>query len=206
MNFSKETVKVLLFDIGGVILEISFAKVLETWGKTANVDSNELKTRFTLDSFYEQLECGEITASAYFATLRNSLSVSLTDEQFTEGWNAVILGEVSGIKPLLREAKKSFPLYAFSNTNFTHLEYVMRHYADTLGLFEKLFTSCEMGKRKPTKEAFEMVTKEMGVPANEILFFDDLPQNVEGARKAGLQAVHVQSVEDTRKALEFLMN
>jgi glucose-1-phosphatase len=206
MTLSKNSVKVLLFDIGGVILDISFAKVLGSWSRAANVDTDELKTRFTFDSFYEQHERGEITASAYFATLRNSLAVSLTDEQFTKGWNAVALGEVSGIQSLLLEAKKSFRLYAFSNTNVTHLEYVMRHYADTLGLFEKLFTSCEMGKRKPTKEAFEMVTKEIGVPANEILFFDDLPQNVEGAREAGLQAVHVQSVEDTRKALEFLMN
>jgi glucose-1-phosphatase len=136
--------------------------------------------------------------------LRNSLSVSLTDEQFTEGWNAVILGEVSGIKPLLREAKKSFPLYAFSNTNFTHLEYVMRHHADVLGLFEKLFTSCELGKRKPTKEAFELVVRNIGVSANEILFFDDLSENVEGARRAGLQAVHVQSLENAKAALEYL--
>lgn len=204
MEFSKETVKVLLFDLGGVVLNISFANGLEAWSAYADTDSAVLKTRFKLDHFYEQHECGEITASEYFETLRQSLGIHLTDEQFTEGWNAIALGEVPEIRTLLQRAKLRFPLYAFSNTNFTHLEYLTNHYADVLGLFEKLFASCEMGKRKPTLEAFEAVVSEVGVHPKEILFFDDLLENVEGAKAAGLQAVHVQSVEDTKEALEYL--
>lgn len=79
------------------------------------------------------------------------------------------------------------------------------HYSDVLGLFERLFASCEMGKRKPTREAFEAVVSSVGVNANEILFFDDLLENVLGARKAGLQAVHVQNPKDTEKAIESLL-
>jgi glucose-1-phosphatase len=205
MEFSKETIKVLLFDLGGVILEVSFARVLETWGAHAGIDGTVLQTRFKLDTYYEQHECGELTSARYFATLRESLGIHLTDEQFEAGWNAIALGEVSGIKSLLLRARKDFPLYAFSNTNFTHLSYISQHYVDVLSVFTKLFTSCELGKRKPTREAFEMVTKEIGVHPHEILFFDDLLENVEGARAAGLQAVHVQNVEDTKKAVESLL-
>jgi glucose-1-phosphatase len=204
MEFSKENVKVLLFDLGGVILEVKFANALETWSAYASTDSAVLKTRFNLDGFYEQHERGEITASAYFETLRQSLGIQLTDEQFSEGWNALALGEMPEVRMLLQHAKMKFALYAFSNTNFTHLEHITSHYADVLKLFIKLFASCEMGKRKPTLEAFELVAKEIGVQPHEILFFDDLLENVAGARGAGLQAVHVTSVEDTKKALEYL--
>lgn len=176
MNLSKETVKVLLFDLGGVVLEISFANVLESWAARAGVDGEALKNRFKLDSFYEQHECGKLTASEYFASLRQSLDIHLTDEQFTEGWNAIALGEVPGIKTLLRRAKTRFPLYAFSNTNFTHLEYVTSHYRDVLALFERLFASCEMGKRKPTRDAFETVVREIGVNANETFSLTTCPK------------------------------
>jgi glucose-1-phosphatase len=205
MEFSKETVKVLLFDLGGVILEVSFARVLETWGSHAGVESAVLQTRFKLDTYYERHECGELTSAAYFAALRESLGINLTDEQFEVGWNAIALGEVPGMKSLLLRAREKFPLYAFSNTNFTHLSYISQNYADVLSVFKKVFTSCELGKRKPNREAFEMVMKEIGVPAHETLFFDDLLENVEGARVAGLQAVQVKTIEETRRVLESLV-
>ncbi len=204
MDFSKDVVKVLLFDLGGVVLKVSFARGLEVWANYSGVPSTTLQTRFNLDSFYEQHERGEIISSEYFETLRQSLAIHLTDQQFEEGWNAIALGEVPGIQTLLQKAKAHFSLCAFSNTNFTHLEYIHQHYRGVLSLFEKLFASCEMGKRKPSLEAFNMVIEELGVQPHEILFFDDLLENVEGARAAGLQAVHVQIAKDTKKALESL--
>jgi putative hydrolase of the HAD superfamily len=44
----------------------------------------------------------------------------------------------------------------------------------------------------------------MGVPANRIVFFDDLADNVEGARARGLMAVHVTSPRDVGNALKAL--
>jgi glucose-1-phosphatase len=204
MDFSKDSVKVLLFDLGGVVIKVSFAKVLETWAALSGADSAVLKTRFTFDLPYEQHECNEITGSEYFDSLRKSLGIQLTDEQFEKGWNALALGEVPGIKSLLLSAKQHFPVYAFSNINVTHSKYFFSTYTDVLGIFEKVFTSCELRKRKPTREAFEVVAKEIGVSPEEILFFDDLLENVEGARLAGLQAVQIKDIEDTKKALEYL--
>jgi glucose-1-phosphatase len=205
MEFSKDSVKVLLFDLGNVIINVDFARAINVWSGYAEVSPDVLQSRFKFDVSYERHERNEITGAAYFASLRELLNINLTDAQLEEGWNAIYGGEVPGIQPLLKRAKQDFPLYAFSNTNPTHLAYALQHYAEVLNLFEKVYTSCELKKRKPTREAFEAVIKEMGVNANEILFFDDLLENVKGARTAGLQAVHVQTVEDTKKALESLL-
>ncbi len=63
------------------------------------------------------------------------------------------------------------------------------------------FTSWELGLRKPERAAFERVAREIGVPMERILFFDDTESNVEGARRAGLAAVHVRSPVDVERAL-----
>ncbi len=68
-------------------------------------------------------------------------------------------------------------------------------------LFERVFVSSEIGLRKPHRAAFDYVVREMGVEANAILFFDDLPDNIAGATDAGLRAVQVRKSADVRHAL-----
>ena len=58
-----------------------------------------------------------------------------------------------------------------------------------------------MGLRKPERASFDYFAREIGVPAARILFFDDTAANVEGARAAGLAAVHVKGPDDVRDAV-----
>jgi len=67
-----------------------------------------------------------------------------------------------------------------------------------------VFTSCDIGLRKPEAAAFAHIVSEIGVPASRILFFDDTLENVEGARACGLQAVHVTSDETVKETLAGL--
>jgi putative hydrolase of the HAD superfamily len=136
--------------------------------------------------------------------LRAALGVKLSDGQFLEGWNAIFAGEMPGIAPLLARASKSLPLYVFSNTNNAHVEYFTQVYAGLLGHFREIFLSSTIGLRKPDAAAYDHVVKAIGVPASRIVFFDDLAENVEGARARGLNAVHVRSSDDVAEALAAL--
>jgi HAD superfamily hydrolase (TIGR01509 family) len=109
-----------------------------------------------------------------------------------------------GIAPLLERAAESLPLYAFSNTNSAHVEHFSQAYADVLGHFREMFLSSAIGLRKPDAEAYDHVVKAIGVPAERIVFFDDLAENIEGARARGLTAVHVTSPDDVAEALAAL--
>ena len=192
----------LLFDLGGVIIDIDFRLVFDVWSAYSGVPSATLGARFTQDAHYERHERGEISAAEYFESLRSSLGIRLTDEEFERGWNAIFAGEISGIPQVLHRAKRHFPLYVFSNSNVVHRACWMREYASTLGVFRKVFVSCDLGKRKPEPEAFMAVAQEMGTPLPKILFFDDLEANVAAARKLGMQALHVKSAADVERALE----
>jgi FMN phosphatase YigB (HAD superfamily) len=194
----------LLFDLGRVVLDIDFNKTVACWAGHATCEPAHLLGRFTRDEIYHRHERGEISDAQFFAALRASLGVELSDIQFLEGWNAIFAGEMPGIAPLLARAAKRLPLYAFSNTNAAHVEHFSKVYADVLGHFREMFLSSSIGLRKPDAQAYDHVVKAIGVPAGRIVFFDDLAENIEGARARGLTAVHVRSPDDVAESLAAL--
>jgi putative hydrolase of the HAD superfamily len=195
----------LLFDLGRVVLDIDFNKTLMCWAGHAGCDVAHLVGRLSSrDEIYRRHERGEISDAEFFAGLRTSLGLTLSDAQFLEGWNALFTGEISGIAPLLARAARRLPLYAFSNTNRPHVEHFSQAYADVLGHFREIFLSSSIGLRKPDAAAFDHVVEAIGIPAPRILFFDDLIENIEGARARGLTAVHVTKPEDVGDALAAL--
>jgi len=203
---SSAEARALLFDVGNVIVEVDFMRVLGHWAATSGRPLDHLRDRFSMDESYERHERGEIDAGAYFQSLRDSLGLDLGDAELAAGWNAVFVEEVEGIRDLLVRAARHRPLYAFSNTNATHHVEWWSRFSDLFEPFERVFVSCELALRKPEREAFDAVTGAIGVPAEKILFFDDSHENVHGAREAGMQAVHVATIEDVRAALGGMLD
>lgn len=191
----------LLLDMGGVVLEIDFGRVFARWAEIAGADAAQVGRRFTHDAAYRAHERGEIGAPAYFESLRGSLGLDLDDAAFEDGWQRIFVAEIAPTVALLRRLREHVPLYLFSNTNRLHHACWASRYRDALAPFRRHFVSSEMGLRKPEREAFAYVAREMGVAPARILFFDDTPENVEGARAAGLQAVHVTSPADVERAV-----
>src|SRR2546423_8338231 len=198
-NLSPTSADALLFDLGRVVLDIDFGQALAIWAGHAGCQPADLAARFVRDEAYRHHEIGKIEDAVYFHSLRGALGIGLTDAQFLEGWNAIFVGEMPDIAPLLKRAAGRLPLYAFSNTNRPHVEYFSKEYADVLGHFREMFLSSTIGLRKPEAAAYDHVVKAIGVPASRILFFDDLAENIEGARACGLTVVHVTSPGDLAK-------
>lgn len=195
---------VLLFDLGRVVLNIDFNRVVATWAGHAGCEPSHLVGRFSPDEAWRRHERGEISDAAFFESLRASLGIDITDVQFLEGWNAIFAGEMPGIGAMLARAGARLPLYAFSNTNDAHVEHFSQHYADVLGHFREIYLSSTIGLRKPDAAAYDHVVKAIGVPASRILFFDDSAENIAGARARGLSTVHVRSPDDIATALDAL--
>jgi putative hydrolase of the HAD superfamily len=199
-----EPIEALLFDLGGVVIDIDFGRVFAAWSKAAGVSAQAIRSRLVLDEMWHAHECGRISDEAFFTHLRTTLDLPLSHAQFVEGWNAVFVGEVAGIGPLLQRAATVVPVYAFSNTNRVHELCWSERFRTTLAPFRQVFVSSTIGLRKPDAEAFDHVVSAMGVPASRIVFFDDLPENIEGARARGLNAVQVNSSDDVARTLAEL--
>jgi glucose-1-phosphatase len=201
---SAHSADALLFDLGRVVLDIDFNRVVAIWARYAGCEPAQLVGRFSPNDTWRRHERGEISDAAFFEGLRGSLGIAISDAQFLEGWNAIFTGEMPDIAAQLARAGQRLPLYAFSNTNGAHVAHFSQAYAGLLGHFREIYLSSTIGLRKPEAAAYDHVVKAIGVPASRIVFFDDSAENIEGARGRGLTAVHVTSPDDVAKTLAAL--
>lgn len=68
--------------------------------------------------------------------------------------------------------------------------------------FHPCLLSCEMGLEKPDQKAYELLLKTIELPAHEIVFIDDKAENVEAARKLGIDAIVFESAGQVRSELK----
>lgn len=197
-------VEALLFDLGGVVIDIDFRRSVARWAELAGCNADDLRKRVVVDATYHAYERGEIACADFFNTLAASLELKLNEDQLRDGWNAIFIGELPGMADLLAKAAARYPLYLLSNTNRTHEIFWAREYAGTLAHFRKRFVSSTIGLRKPEPACYHHAVREIGVPADRIMFFDDLVENIDGARAAGLVGVHAPATADIRRALDTL--
>lgn len=199
---SVERIAAIVFDLGGVLVEVDFHRALARWAAAAGVPAERLAPRFQRDDAFCAHERGELDDRGYFAHLRALLGIDIGDADLLAGWNAALGEPLPGVAALLRGL--ALPLYVFSNTNPAHLAHFTPRYADLFRNFRKIITSCQLGARKPEREAFLRLAKLIGVPPQRILFFDDLEENVLGARRAGLSAFQVTQRDDISRAIQNL--
>ena len=197
-------VRALLFDLGGVLIDIDFNRALRAWSILSSLSFNELQAAFQQDVSYQQHETGQLSTKEYWNSLRASLKLQGSDQQIAAGWNAILVGEIAETLQAVRKAREKYPCYVFTNSNPVHQQAWRYRFPEFEGTFNRIFVSSEIGLRKPGRAAFEFVAREIGVPPRAILFFDDLLENVSGALDAGLSAVQVRSPADVRDTLRRL--
>jgi putative hydrolase of the HAD superfamily len=193
---SLNSVKALIFDLGGVVIDVDFNNVFLRWADYSNRSIEEIKSKFVFDQFYEAHERGEIDSTEYFQSLRQTLGINISDIQFEDGWNSIFNGEIPGISRLLQRAKETVPIYAFTNSNRAHQKIWSQRFSKTLSHFRAIFNSSDIGNRKPEFESFKIVADSIGIESRQMIFYDDSIDNIIGARKAGLHTVHVKSILD----------
>ena len=205
-----EKSSVILLDLGRVVFDLDFNLIWQQWSRLSGVDADELSRRFEqdtafpdYDSYYRDYERGHMSAENYLIHFNRRLDTSFTLDEFLLGWNAMFTDPIDGMYELLCDLKRArIPLFAFSNTNADHEVVWRNRYADSIGQFDKVFTSHGLGHRKPDQAAFAAVVSEIGVDARQILFFDDLHENVKAARLAGLQAEVFTDTQAARKVID----
>ncbi len=137
---------------------------------------------------YDQYERGLLSTESFFSEFRHRFKLNeFEHDEVLAAWLGLIEAPLPGVDALLSEMKGLTALHALSNTNPAHLEKVL-HGHSVMAHFDRVFTSVGLGLRKPELEIYRRVAVSLGLPPEQILFVDDLPANVEGARQAGMQA------------------
>ncbi len=195
-------VKNIIFDLGGVILDVDYNRPVEAFQKLGAKDFDEVFTQQHQAEFFSEFERGEITPAQFRKKLQKYLPEQVTDEEIDEAW-CTILGELPSHRIVLLKmlARMNYRLFLLSNTNSIHIRAFTTYLDETYGknlfkqLFEKVYYSSQIGMRKPTREIFEFVLNDNDLKASETLFIDDSIQHIEAANEMGFQTGLLQEPE-----------
>ncbi|MBX3721108.1 MAG: HAD-IA family hydrolase [Turneriella sp.] len=190
--------RLLLFDLGGVVIEVDTAgiRALDGHGRS----DVELWEIWLTTPVVQQYESGKIGNADFARGVLSAFKSDMEPDVFLRSFTAWTLGFYPGVKELLHELRKKYKLAFLSNSNPLHYprfqaEWGLNDY------FDYHFVSHEMGCVKPQAEIFEDVLKALPYSPQEILFFDDNRLNTEAALRAGIPAYITRGPDELRHAL-----
>ena len=194
------SVKNLIFDLGGVILDLSVDHTLQSFAALSNIPRERVQEIYVTAAGFLEYEKGLIDDKSFRNFLRKIFSVSAGDDAIDECWNAMLRGIPPAKLDLLLRLQNEFRVFLLSNTNAIHLRHInglllpeSNPQKSLDDYFHKAYYSHLMFKRKPDAEIFEQVLEENRLVPEQTLFLDDYAINIQGARSLGIKTVHVTS-------------
>ncbi len=200
MAHTDHDIRLVCFDWGGVIL-----KICRTWQegcKAAGIKAPNAKISKKClakqDAIAKRFHTGQMSDKAFCRSLAKESEDFHTLEDIAAVHDAWLLEEYPGIAELIEELNEFADLSTalFSNTNATHWARMEEDFP-AANLIEHKHASFLFGLAKPDEKAFAAFERRVGAVGNQILFFDDSPENIEGARAFGWCAEQIDHTGDT---------
>ena len=196
-----DPIKNIIFDFGGVILNIDFNLTMEAFKKLGIKNPEDLYSMTKQADLFAAMEKGLIMEVEFLSELRRLAGKDISDSELTQAWNALLLDWPRFRFILLQNVKHNYRIFLLSNTNLIHYNKyaseLEQSYDSTFeALFEKAYFSFNHGMIKPDKAFFELVLKENNLNPFETLYIDDNAINLEPAVKLGMNVYHLTDDED----------
>lgn len=187
----------IIFDLGGVLLNIDYNLTREAFEKLGVVHFDTMYSQSDADKLFQKLETGRISEENFYTEFSRCTGLNLSPEETREAWNAMLLNFREESLRFLDDLRQRCKIFLLSNTNYIHIARFKNKFNETKRdklfdeYFSRAFYSCDIGLRKPDAECYEWVLNELSIEAGKTLFIDDSEGNIEGAKKAGLQTIHL---------------
>jgi glucose-1-phosphatase len=199
MPTGKNEIRVVLFDLGGVLVELSGVPIMLQW--MGNRTSPEALLKMWLRSpVVRAFETGQITAEEFGDELIAEMVLPVARERLLAEFACWPQRLFPGTLDLLGRIPQRYRRATLSNTNALHWPRLMTEMG-LANVFDHHFASHLTGKIKPDEEVFYHVVDKLGCRAEEILFLDDSPLNVEAAGRIGIKAIQVKGTVAAEQAL-----
>jgi len=183
-------IKNIIFDLGGVIVDINPQLSINLFNKMGINTSNEYYKLMQTEVF-KNFEIGKINASEFRKNIKKISGKNFTDKEIDNSWNAMIGDFESERIKFISNLRSRYNLFLLSNTNEIHEKYFNEKFFkqfnyDFANLFDKVYYSHHIGLRKPDKEVFFKVLYDSSINANETIFIDDFEPNIISAKETGM--------------------
>jgi putative hydrolase of the HAD superfamily len=190
-------IKNLLFDLGGVIMDIEKNNCIAAFERLGLKDAASYFGEYSQQGAFEALESGKISTDEFHAEMRAAIGEHATDADIDHAFNCFLTGIPKHRLTQLRELRKKYRIYLLSNTNEIMWNSRIADEFTGEGLtredyFDGMVTSFEAKALKPGPEIFKYAQTKLGIVPSETLFLDDSHANCEVARLLGWNAEPVE--------------
>lgn len=182
------TIDWILFDLGGVLLEVEQPRIFHHLETLTNVPARTIEQRLKAASFFrDDFMVKEFTPSEIATHVNEALEHKLSTQDVVAALNAELGAEIASTADLLPQLRRRVKVGCLSNTNSIHWDKLLQSYP-FMQHFDRRFASQMLGCAKPEREIYEKVAANLGAHPKSILFFDDKQENVETAQRLGWHA------------------
>jgi epoxide hydrolase-like predicted phosphatase len=198
-------VDAVIFDLGGVLVRTEDRKPRTQLAARLDMTYDQLSALVFDSQSAIQAMKGEISADAHWQVIKNKLGLSDQDLKLvqTDFWAGDVLDE--NLVNFLRQLRPRYKTALLSNA-WDDLRQMIEEVWQITDAFDRMVISSEVGLVKPDQAIYQRMIAELGVAPSKAVFVDDFQHNVEGARSAGLMAIHFQSPEKALGDLQVLLD
>ncbi|MCF7823080.1 MAG: HAD family phosphatase [Candidatus Marinimicrobia bacterium] len=195
----RSKIKALFFDIGGVLVRVDSKSSIRKLADKLKVSEEGIQDAMSRDLLI-QYEKGHLNSNQFYENLLvNCASAEQMDlSTFKLYWQDVLFPQEE-TQAFLKRAAQDFPVWLLSNTNDFHYDIMLKKFPFMQWVTGGTY-SFMVGSMKPEPLIYELTIQKSGFRPEEILFIDDLEENVLAARQVGLRAI--QFVDYERFKLE----
>lgn len=202
-----ETIKNIVFDLGGVIITLSREEAVRRFKAIGLESAEELLDPYHQKGAFLALEEGSLSREEFYEEVRRMAKKDIAAKDIDQALYGFLV-EVPQYKlEMLEKLRKKYRLLLLSNTNPIIMEWaqtpelwgsqkLLKDY------FDKMYISYEMGTTKPARSIFEQLIADSGIVPEETLFIDDGPANVQMGKELGMKTYMPENGEDFRHIFE----
>lgn len=198
-----EGIKNIVFDLGGVLIDLDREACIEEFRKLGYPQADELLNSYRQKGIFKELEQGTVSPQQLYDHINSEVGYPVEPEEIDRALYAFLVALPEYKLDMLRELRKNHNIFMLSNTNAIMFPYVLEKFFTRQGLtvdayFDRVFLSYEMGMLKPDAVIFETLLEQAGIKASETLFIDDAEANIESALALGFRTYLPAPEEDFR--------
>lgn len=177
-----------LIDLGDTVIKLAYERVLESICREANVDRDELLDIFEMAGGYRDMERGAATFWEFYEFLAGRAGYRGSIRDFHAVWSDFFDGPMPGIEDLLRRIRGKYRIAFLSNSNEVHAEVIPKQFAPLFESDDRFIFSHRFKAAKPDPEIFHRALETIGAQPSDVVFIDDMIENVIAARGIGIRS------------------
>ena len=187
-------IKNLVFDLGGILVDLSFPTSIAFFQPFSPKGLDVLLAEIDDKHFFTRCQTGEFSTDELLTYIQSHCEKTISKQEIAYGWNICLRQIPLQRLELIKKLRSKYNVYMLSNICALHWEYIEEKFFEGQNVpvsecFDEIFLSYRMGMVKPNDDIYQALIQKTGIVPQQTLYIDDLKPNIEAGQRAGFQTL-----------------